>query len=78
MNNGLWSTHRDEGRLSTTVPKVFYGAQGFLVWNLKSGIFDPADTPRGGHPLTPHARYLAPALKATARPTRGPHARRKT
>jgi len=64
MNNGLWSSQRDEDRLSTAISKVFYGAQGFLVWNLKSGIgllvlnlksgiFDAADMPRGGHPLTP-------------------------
>jgi hypothetical protein len=66
VNNGLWSSHRDKDRLSSAVPKVSTGAQGFSVWNLQSGIFDAADMPRGGHPPTPDTGDLAPTLKAAS------------
>ena len=37
---------REKRALCTAIPKIFCGAQGFLVWNFESGILDAADRPR--------------------------------
>jgi len=62
--------------LCISIPKIFYDAQGSLVWNFESGTLDAADRPRfalcGGvrpwHTLALMALVVASQLPARERP----------